>query len=683
MKKILLFALATGSIAGLQAQTVTDSLTYNGALQTYTVPCGVTSVLIECYGAAGASGADGSAANTGGAQGLGGYSAGTLAVTPGDILYVTVGGAASGSTGGFNGGANGGSQNAGGGGGASDVRVGNTALTDRVITAGGGGGGGRGGCETGSINGGNGGDGGGGNGGDGTNSPDGGGGFGAVGASAGAQGIGCSGFVGSPGTAGASGVGGVGGAGQSCCCFSISAIPGGGGGGGGFTGGGGGGGGSAGTTSCSGNNKGGGGGGAGGSSDISGVTSGTIVNGIRQGNGVVKITYVNPVPGMLTVSGSTTFCDNTTTTLTSNIDPLATGYTWTVPAGLTLLSGQNTTSITIAATAVGTFTVDVYANGACTNGPVTSVPVTVNAAPTVSFTTSPATTVCEGTSVTLTGAGATTLTWDNGVTDNVPFNATTTTTYMLIGSEANGCSDTASVMLTVNQRPTVGVTAAPSTTVCENVNVTLTGTGATNYSWSGGVNDGVPFPATMTNTYTVIGTDANGCSDTAMQTITVNPNPTVTASATPSTTICTGESVTLSGAGAVNYNWSNSVMNAVAFSPTSTNTYTVTGVDANGCTNSATITVTVNACVGIAENQLTPNLQLTPNPASDVLHVRWNAGYAASRIDIYDGNGKLVLSQAVSNQNADIDVTTLSNGVYSMKLTGANGQVTDTRFIKN
>lgn len=129
----------------------TQTFSYSGSVQTFVVPACVTSLTLEAWGGAG--GAGGS--NPGG---LGGYAKGDLAVTPGETLFVYVGGVgqahnALGSVdfepaGGWNGGGKGGYdnsgqvQNGGGGGGASDVRRSNdTTFTGRVIVGAGGGGG--------------------------------------------------------------------------------------------------------------------------------------------------------------------------------------------------------------------------------------------------------------------------------------------------------------------------------------------------------------------------------------------------------------------------------------------------------------------------------------------------------------------------------------------------------------
>jgi PKD repeat protein len=113
----------------------TQTLSYTGGMQTWTVPPGVCTIRIETWGAQGGDPGTGRA-------GQGGYAKGELAVTGGETLYVYVGGAGSTSAGGWNGGGghSGSTTEFGGGGGASDVRRGGTSLNQRIIVAGGGGG---------------------------------------------------------------------------------------------------------------------------------------------------------------------------------------------------------------------------------------------------------------------------------------------------------------------------------------------------------------------------------------------------------------------------------------------------------------------------------------------------------------------------------------------------------------
>jgi len=84
--------------------------------------------------------------------------------------------------------------------------------------------------------------------------------------------------------------------------------------------------------------------------------------------------------------------------------------------------------------------------------------------------------------------------------------------------------------------------------------------------------------------------------------LTVNPSPQV--SAGQDITVCSGGSVTLNGSGATSYVWNNGVNDGVAFTPQQSGTFVVNGVDANGCTKTDTVVVTIapaiNATVNIA-----------------------------------------------------------------------------------
>ena len=122
----------------------TTTFAFTGAVQTYTVPAGITQIAVVLNGAQGGSG------NQGIAGGSGGQATATISVTPGEVLQVIVGGqggaggANAAGAAGFNDGGAGtvATQSGGGGGGSSDVRRSAYAVGDRLIVAGGGGGGG-------------------------------------------------------------------------------------------------------------------------------------------------------------------------------------------------------------------------------------------------------------------------------------------------------------------------------------------------------------------------------------------------------------------------------------------------------------------------------------------------------------------------------------------------------------
>ena len=307
--------------------------------------------------------------------------------------------------------------------------------------------------------------------------------------------------------------------------------------------------------------------------------SGTAANGCT--NTAVASVSVNPIPSVTANTTASTICNGSNVTLSGSG---ATTYTWT--------SGV-TNGLAFAPTSSNTYTVIGSTNN-CTNTAVVSV--SVNPVPIITANTS-AVAICNGSNVTLSGSGATTYTWSSGVTNGLAFAPTSSNTYTVIGS-TNNCTNTAMVSVTVNPIPSVTANASTNN-ICNGSNVTLTGGGATTYTWSSGVTDGTAFFPTSTNTYTVIGS-TNNCTNTAVVSVSVNPIPNVTASTT-ATTICSGSNVTLSGAGATSYTWTSGVTNGLAFSPTSSNTYTVTG-STNNCTNTAVVSVSVNASPNVTAN---------------------------------------------------------------------------------
>lgn len=246
-------------ISNCYNHSLSQTFSYTGAMQTWTVPAGVCSVTIEVWGAEGGAGN-----GFGQYGGLGGYATGTLNVSAGQVLNIFVGGKGIDNTNGAAGGWNGGGVSAqgytgcgaagslgGSGGGGSDVRVGGTTLNDRIIVAGGGGGGGNNTSTRAGAGGGL-------TGGNGAGSYMG---YGGTQTAGGAQGSYCYCTCASDGSFGQGGYG--------------NANDGGGGGGGWYGGGGGG------------NNDGGGGG----SGYIGGVQTGSMQSGIQSGNGQVKISY--------------------------------------------------------------------------------------------------------------------------------------------------------------------------------------------------------------------------------------------------------------------------------------------------------------------------------------------------------------------------------------------------------
>jgi hypothetical protein len=316
----------------------------------------------------------------------------------------------------------------------------------------------------------------------------------------------------------------------------------------------------------------------------------------------VEVTISSSTQGG-TISGGTAVCsgNNSTTLHLSGFVGNILSWESSSDANFTspVIISNTSDSLVVAGLSSTTYYRAVVQDGSCAIANSTPATVSVNPIPTVTASASLAT-VCSGSQITLTGGGANSFTWDNGAVDGIAFTITSTTTFTVTGTDANGCINTAQTTVTVIQTPTVTASAS-SASVCAGGQVTLTAAGASAYSWTGGVTDGIAFTPSATDTYTVTGTATNGCTNTAQVTVTVNPVPTVTANTT-SATVCAGSQVTLTGGGASTYSWSGGVTNGVAFTPTSTNTYTVTGTATNGCTNTAQVTVTVNQLPTVTAN---------------------------------------------------------------------------------
>ena len=206
--------------------------------------------------------------------------------------------------------------------------------------------------------------------------------------------------------------------------------------------------------------------------------------------------------------------------------------------------------------------------------------------------------VCFGTQVTLTANGATQYAWSGNVQNNVPFTPQATGIYTVSGTDFNGCVNSDDVQVTVNTIPVVN--AGPDQTICTGESLTLTASGASTYTWTGNVQNGISFnPPVGTITYTVTGTSAEGCTSIDQVVVVVNPLPNVFAG--NDITVCEGETVTLTGSGAATYSWTGNINNGVTFVPSlGTTIYTVTGTSSAGCVNTDQVNVVVNPIPAVA-----------------------------------------------------------------------------------
>lgn len=212
------------------------------------------------------------------------------------------------------------------------------------------------------------------------------------------------------------------------------------------------------------------------------------------------------------------------------------------------------------------------------------------------------TSFCRGGTAILVPSGAQTYTWTPvvGTTSSngtLTFTPTQTTNLTVVGTNQYGCTGSDNATITVNPLPIVTLTSTQPD-ICPGEFVTLTASGAQNYSWQGqgltnsNQNTQLLSPSS-TQIYNVIGTTLNGCKDTAQVQVIVHANPSLVIS--PNQTICEGDVVTVSVLGAATYTWLPSGTGTVNyFSPTQTTTYQVIGVNADGCSDTVQTQIIVH-----------------------------------------------------------------------------------------
>jgi len=220
----------------------------------------------------------------------------------------------------------------------------------------------------------------------------------------------------------------------------------------------------------------------------------------------------------------------------------------------------------------------------------------------------------------------------------------------------------------------VGATASPpSAVICKGAPVSLSGTGASTYTWTGGVVNGVAFNPTTTATYTVTGANASACTNTAVITVTVNALPVVAATSSNSV-ICAGSGATLTATGAGSYTWSTGGTTAgIVVSPTVTSSYTVTGMNANGCTAVAVVTQTVSLCTGIEHLSSSAALlvQAYPNPHQGIFSVEIPS---VSEVSIHNALGEVLFSGVLEAGRHELDLQEQAAGIYMLKIVSGGRQ---------
>ena len=303
------------------------------------------------------------------------------------------------------------------------------------------------------------------------------------------------------------------------------------------------------------------------------------------------VSITQPTIIVLTATPTNALCNG----VNGSIDFNATGGTGTITYKVNTVN-----QLTPYSTIAGTYTVQATDANGCS----ISTLVTVSQPSVISLTATPTNALCNGAngSIDFSAIGGTgAISYNvNSVAQTSPF-VTIAGTYTVQAIDAIGCTTTISSVIS---EPALMVVSAGNTiAICKGSSSNLTATGALTYSWSPSVglnsttSSAVSANPIVNTTYTITGTDGNGCISTGTILVKVNSLPIVNAG--PDLTLCSGSSKSIVATGAIAYNWSPSTglnttsSNIVIASPTTNTTYIVTGSDVNGCKNVDTINVTV------------------------------------------------------------------------------------------
>lgn len=285
-----------------------------------------------------------------------------------------------------------------------------------------------------------------------------------------------------------------------------------------------------------------------------------------------------------------------------------------------------------------------------------------------------ATTFCDGGSVTLTSSYTSGNSWSTSESTST-ITVTTSSTISVTYTDGSGCSSTSSpIVVIVNPTPsTPTITAGGPTTFCDGGSVDLTSSQGTGNTWSSSETTQT-ISATADGNYTVTYTDGNGCSATSTPlTVTVNPLPTVTQ--TPFAMVCDYDpAFALTGATPAGGTYSGTGVSGGMFDPAvagvGMHTITYDYTDGNGCSNSASEDIEVDACLSV-EEFISEHVNVYPNPTSTELNVELEGEFDITLFDsrgrvVYQGTGTDLLTLSTEGYEAGVYLIELSTDQYNM-----------------
>lgn len=402
---------------------------------------------------------------------------------------------------------------------------------------------------------------------------------------------------------------------------------------------------------------------------------------------------VNALPDVsVSSNGPTEFCDG------GSVELSATGgensYQWFMNGEE--IDGANSENYT--ATASGSYSVVITDANGCKNQSE-EVTVNVNANPVATIDPASDMSFCEGGVQVYEANDGDGLsyqwTWNGESIEGATaasYEATQTGTYAVIVTNESGCTATSSgSTLTVNENPEASIDPAGTIELCEGESATINANSGNNltYQWemNGEPIDGATNQSYSTGdagNYSVVVTSDAGCSSVSAEvTVSVNPLPVVFLGS--DTTICDTSSITLdAGAGFESYEWSTEETTQT-ITVNQSGVYSVTVADANGCSATDEMELTVDVCTGISEAVFASSVSIYPNPTFGLFTISVNLpAVDRIRIDLMNALGQLVLpvydGQLASSFTREVDLKEYAKGVYIIRFM-FDGQVVNKKVV--
>lgn len=386
------------------------------------------------------------------------------------------------------------------------------------------------------------------------------------------------------------------------------------------------------------------------------------------------------------------YCSNVTNPVPVVVD----AGTFTSTAGLSI--NATTGVVNLAASTPNTYTVTNTVGGACPDVATTSITVVASENSTFNY---PSNTICvsDGNQTPTTAQAGTFSSTPAGLsfvstsTGEIDVASSTPNTYNISYTVTGTCPSTSNVSVTLTANPDATFTYSQAAYCADAVDpMPSFGTGA-----SGGVFTAVPSGMSLNSNSGLIDISAStpgsyvvtndiaavGACSASSETfdITINALPTVTLAAFSD--VCDyNASFSLTGGLPSGGNYSGNGVSGGVFNPATaglgSQTITYTYTDGNNCSNTATNTIVVDACLSLEDNVIS-TISVYPNPTNGILTVS-NISKETS-FTIFTASGQVVLKGIVSNTVDTIDLSKVENGIYILQLNQSEANQT-VRIVK-